>query len=206
MMDTNDLCLEGIAAVYFDAFGTLIGYGGRRLNPYRRLLAADAPKPVGRLPFLMRNVGIDVFARELGLEAALPAMERELAEELTGLILYPEVEAVLDTLRQAGRKVAVCSNLAAAYGLAVRELIPGLDAYVLSFEVGAAKPDPAIYAAVCAALDCSPGEVLFTGDSPWCDEQGLRDFGMRAHGLDRERGQTLWDALAGNVATQRTGL
>ena len=205
-MGKIDLDLEGIAAVCFDAFGTLIGYGGRRLNPYRRLLASDSSKPVRRLPFLTRNVGIDVFARELGFEAALPAMERELAEELAGLILYPEVEAVLDTLRRTGRKVAVCSNLAAAYGPAVRELAPGLDAYVLSFEVGAAKPDPTIYATVCKALDCSPGEVLFTGDSPRCDEQGPRAFGMRAHGLDRERGQTLWDALAGKATTQGTGL
>jgi HAD superfamily hydrolase (TIGR01509 family) len=205
-MDKDDLDLEGIVAVCFDAFGTLIGYGGRRLNPYRRLLTGSESKSAGRLPFLTRNVGIDVFARELGLEAELPAMERELAEELAGLTLYPEVGAVLDTLRRAGRKVAVCSNLAAAYGPAVRELVPGLDAYVLSFEVGAAKPDPAIYATVCAALDCSPGEVLFTGDSPRCDEQGPRAFGMRAHGLDRERGQTLWGALAGKAATQRTGL
>lgn len=45
----------------------------------------------------MRNVGIEVFPQELGMETELPAMERELAEELTRLALHPEVEAVLDT-------------------------------------------------------------------------------------------------------------
>lgn len=194
-MGKDDLNLTGVSAVCFDAFGTLIGYGGRRLNPYRRLLAGGVSKPEVRLPFLTRNVGIDVFARELGLMVELPDMERELAEELAGLVLYPEVDAVLGALRQSGRKVAVCSNLAAAYGPAVRQLLPGLDAYVLSFEVGTAKPDSTIYEAVCAALDCSPGAVLFAGDSQRCDDLGPRAFGMTAHWLDRASGQTLWDVL-----------
>jgi len=120
----------------------------------------------------------------------------ELAEELAGLVLYPEVEAVLDTLRQVGRRVAVCSNLAASYGAAVRELLPGLDAYILSYEVGTAKPDPAIYEAVCSALERCSGEVLFIGDSQRCDLLGPQAFGMSAHWLDRASGQTLWDVLA----------
>lgn len=195
-MGKDDLNLKGVSAVCFDAFGTLIGYGGRRLNPYRRLLVGGLSKPAERLPFLTRNVNVGVFARELGLMAELPDMERELGDELSGLVLYPEVEAVLDALRQAGKKVAVCSNLAAAYGPAVRQLVPGLDAYILSFEVGVAKPDPAIYEAVCAALRCSPSEVLFIGDSQRCDDLGPRAFGMSAYWLDRADGQTLRDALA----------
>lgn len=202
-MGKDDLNLKGVSAVCFDAFGTLIGYRGRRLNPYRRLLAGGHSKPMERLPFLTRNVGIEVFARELGLMAELPDMERELAEELSGLVLYPEVEVVLDTLRQAGWKVAVCSNLAAAYGPAVRQLVPDLDAYILSFEVGVAKPDPAIYEAVCSALGCSPCEVLFVGDSQRCDDLGPRAFGMSAHWLDRASGQMLWDA--GVEALSATG-
>jgi hypothetical protein len=57
-------------------------------------------------------LGIGVFARELALMAELPAIEQELTEELAGLGLFPEVDQVLYTLRQAGKKVAVCSNLA----------------------------------------------------------------------------------------------
>jgi len=30
--------VQAISAVCFDAFGTLIRYGGRRINPYRQLL------------------------------------------------------------------------------------------------------------------------------------------------------------------------
>ncbi|WP_417277422.1 HAD family hydrolase [Castellaniella sp.] len=70
----------------------------------------------------------------------------------------------------------------------VRRRLPGLDAYILSFEVGVAKPDPAIYEAVCAALGCSPCEALFIGDSRRSDDLGPRAFGMPAHWLDRASG------------------
>lgn len=204
MMRNDDLGLTGISAVCFDAFGTLIDYGGQRLNPYRRLLRSTPAKQAERLSFLTRNVSIRVFADELGFEAELPAMEQELSEELAGLRLYPEVEGTLSALRHAGKKVAVCSNLAAAYGPTVRKLLPGLDAYVLSFECGVAKPDPAIYHAVCAALACSPSEVLFIGDSQRCDLHGPQAVGMSARWLDREHGQTLSSLLAIGRATPRS--
>lgn len=194
MCDDN-LSLGGTSAVCFDAFGTLINYVAR-LNPYRRLLVSETSTQAERMPFLTCNASMEAFARELGREAELPTMQRELAQELATLALYPEVEPVLHMLRQAGRKVAVCSNLAAAYGPAVRELLPGLDAYILSYEVGAAKPDPAIYKAVCATLRCRPGHALFIGDSQRCDLRGPQAVGMSTYWLDRASGQTLWDALA----------
>ena len=70
------------------------------------------------------------------------------------------------------------------------------DAVVISEEVGAAKPDPAIFQRVCNALGCAPGEVVFVGDSKRCDVDGPRAFGMQARHLDRRGGQTLLDVLA----------
>jgi HAD superfamily hydrolase (TIGR01509 family) len=192
----NNLGLTGISAVCFDAFGTLIEYGGPRLNPYRRLLERAPDKQTGRLSFLTRDVGVEVFAREWGLEDELPAIQRELSQELAGLRLYSEVDNTLHTLQRAGKRVAVCSNLAAAYGPTVRKLLPELDAHVLSFECGVAKPDPAIYHTVCTALRCSPGELLFIGDSQRCDLHGPQSVGMSACWLDREHGDTLLTALA----------
>ena len=93
----------------------------------------------------------------------------------------------------------MCSNLAAEYGPAVLGLLPDLDAYVLSYEVGLAKPDPAIFQHVCDALGCAPGEVVFVGDSVRCDVDGPRAFGMQARHLDRRAGQSLLDVLAGVV-------
>lgn len=147
-----------------------------------------------RLPFLTRNVPVEVFAKELGRLDALPDIRRDLASEIAGLRLFDEVPQTLRRLRDAGLRIAVCSNLAYEYGARVRELMPDVDAYVFSYEQGVAKPDPAIYAATCAALECAAAEVLFVGDSTRCDLKGPRAFGMRSAWLDREGGMTLLDA------------
>lgn len=86
--------------------------------------------------------------------------------------LFNEVPEALAMGCRAGPRVAVCSNLAQAYGDVVRRLMPDIDAHIMSFEVGAAKPQPAIYSATCEALGRAPGEVVFVGDSQRCDLHG----------------------------------
>ncbi len=190
--------MQPIRAIAFDAFGTLIQYGVRRINPYLRLVGdTPASGKSEQLPFLTRNVSVEVFADELGQSHLIHVIRRELDEEIAALRLYPEVELTLRNLRASGKRIAVCSNLAYEYGAAVRQLLPGLDAHILSYEVGAAKPQPAIYATVCQALGCAPGEVAFVGDSKRCDFHGPQAFGMRARWLDRRGGQSLLDALKG---------
>ncbi len=180
-----------ISAVCFDVFGTLLTWRGRRINPYLRLAQNGQ-----RLPFMTRDVPIEVFAEELGLSHLMPIIQHELSEELQSLRLYPEVVQVIRQLRARGKRIGVCSNLAQAYGPAVRDLLPGLDGYIFSYEIGAAKPDPAIYQAVCEALGSRP---LFIGDSKRCDVHGPQNFGMQARLVDRSAGETLIDALAGVI-------
>lgn len=190
---------HGFKALVLDAFGTLIQYGPR-LTPYSRLVGARG-EGAARLPFLTRDVPVATFATELGLEHLLPDIEADLAEELAGLRLFPEVPQALEQSRAAGLRLAVCSNLAAEYGPAVLGLLPGLDAYILSYEVGLAKPDPAIFQRVCDTLGCAPGELVFVGDSKRCDVDGPRAFGMQARHLDRREGQSLLDVLADVLLT-----
>ena len=178
--------MQPIRAITFDAFGTVIQYA-QRLTPYGRLLARQG-EGAARLPFLTRDVPVATFAAELGLVDLLPDIEADLAEELAGLRLFPEVPQVLALARAAGLRLAVCSNLVAEYGPAVLGLL-------LSYAVGLAKPDPAIFQHVCDALSCAPGEVVFVGDSKRCDVDGPRAFGMQARHLDRRAGQSLLDAL-----------
>lgn len=104
---------------------------------------------------------------------------------------------MLGHLRTAGFRIAVCSNLAYEYGEPLRRLVPDLDAYVLSYEQGVAKPDPAIYQGTCEALDVEAHEVLFVGDSMRCDFTGPRAFGMQAKWLDRRSGMTLRECFGG---------
>lgn len=188
-----------IRALALDAFGTLIQYGPR-LAPYSRMVG-ERGEGAARLPFLTRDVPVATFATELGMEHLLPEIEADLAEELAGLRLFAEVPELLARARRAGLRLAVCSNLAAEYGPAVRGLLPGLDAYILSYEVGVAKPDPGIFQRVCETLGCAPGEVMFSGDSRRCDVDGPQAFGMQARHLDRRAGQSLLDVLADVLLT-----
>ena len=68
---------------------------------------------------------------------------------------YPEVPAVLERLRAGGARLAVVSQLgrlAARRPRAHRRCAPLVDAVVISAELGAAKPDPAIFRAALERL------------------------------------------------------
>ena len=62
----------------------------------------------------------------------------------------------------------------AAYGF--EDLV---DDIVYSHEAGLAKPDPRIYALVCARLNVSPGEMAFLDDTDLC-VAGAREAGIQA--------------------------
>ena len=179
--------MNDIDAVCFDAFGTLIHFTGRRVNPYRHLITATGEK----LPLLISNQSIDIFARQHGLDHLIPVMRKELENEISGLQLFNDVEDVIQQLRSCNKKIAVCSNLAAEYGPVVRTMLPDMDAYVFSFEVGEVKPAPAIYQSVCKSLNVKPSKILFVGDSKRCDFIGPANFGMKSFWLRRIKGQAL---------------
>lgn len=185
-----------IKAVCFDIFGTLISYPSRLPNPYRHLIASEKVRSQKRLPILTRNVGIDVFADELGLSHLMPTIQRELMQRISCFKPFADVDEALSRIRGLGVKVAVCSNLAQPYGNLVRQFLPEMDAYVLSYEVGFVKPDPQIYRLVCDTLELSPQEILFIGDSKRCDVRGPEAFGMNARWLDRGNGNTLLDVIS----------
>lgn len=69
-------------------------------------------------------------------------------------------------------------------------------AAVLSYPLGARKPEPLFYEVVLAATGCPAGQVLFAGDHPDNDvaapaRHGMRTALVRPHGL--RRGEVLPD-------------
>jgi HAD superfamily hydrolase (TIGR01509 family) len=85
-----------------------------------------------------------------------------------GWLPYADTEPTLRILHEAGVRIAVVSNIGfdirphfAAWGL--DRLV---DAFVLSYEVGRCKPDPAIFLRACAMLDTLPERALMVGDTP----------------------------------------
>ncbi|WBP93590.1 HAD-IA family hydrolase [Mycolicibacterium neoaurum] len=89
---------------------------------------------------------------------------------------YPDTAAVLNGLRGNGIKTAVVSNIAFDLRPALAAAGTGADEYVLSFEVGAVKPDPAIFSTALQQLGVDAEETLMVGDSEEADG-GAREVG-----------------------------
>jgi HAD superfamily hydrolase (TIGR01509 family) len=99
-----------------------------------------------------------------GLPEAL--YERLLTAE--GWLAYRDTRVTLAELHARGVPVAVVSNI----GFDIRPLVEALgfagyvDAYVLSYELGRCKPDPAVFVSACAAIGVDPEHTLMVGDTP----------------------------------------
>jgi HAD superfamily hydrolase (TIGR01493 family) len=111
---------------------------------------------------------------------------------------YPDTATALNGLRAAGIKTAVVSNIAFDLRPALAAAGTAADEYVLSFEVGAVKPDPAIFETALARLGVAPGDALMVGDSEEADG-GARALGCAFALVDplptAERPDGLIDAL-----------
>jgi HAD superfamily hydrolase (TIGR01509 family) len=85
-----------------------------------------------------------------------------------GWLPYADSAPTLRSLHDAGVKVGVVSNI----GFDIRPLFAAwgmedlIDAYILSFEVGRTKPDPAIFLHACGVLGVDPERTLMVGDTP----------------------------------------
>jgi HAD superfamily hydrolase (TIGR01509 family) len=88
---------------------------------------------------------------------------------------YPDTAAVLEALHEGGIRTAVVSNIAfdvrpafAALGAARH-----VDEFVLSFEVGVVKPDPAIFQTALTRLGVAAERAVMVGDSEEADGGAL---------------------------------
>lgn len=123
-----------------------------------------------------------------------PGLDRPLADALYDVMTdhwapYDDTLPTLDALRARGVRVGALSNI----GFDLRPLFERtgiaarLDALVLSYEVGVAKPDPAIFRHALDALGSGAEETLMVGDS-WQDDAGAAGIGVRTLVLPRTDG------------------
>jgi putative hydrolase of the HAD superfamily len=120
------------------------------------------------------------------------ARARALAEN--GVHLWDDSIPTLRELRRRGIRTAVVSNCDHATRPIVDDL--GLerevDAITLSFEVGAAKPDPGIYRAALEAVGAGPEEAVFVDDQAWycegAEALGILSFLIRRDDADPAEG------------------
>jgi putative hydrolase of the HAD superfamily len=112
----------------------------------------------------------DLAAREFGF--------------MTGHVrLHDDSLPVVRELRRRGVRTALVSNCSHNTTPVVERLglADEFDALILSFEVGARKPQPAIYTAALEALgDVVPPEAVFVDDQvPYCDGAAALGIGTR---------------------------
>ena len=84
-------------------------------------------------------------------------------------IPYPDTAEVFGALRAQGVKTAVVSNIAFDVRPAFASIGAQVDEFVLSFEVGAVKPDPAIFSTALQRLGVQAQEAVMVGDSEEAD-------------------------------------
>lgn len=101
--------------------------------------------------------------------------------------VYPDVRPALEHWRQLGIELGVLSNFdSRLYSvLQALELAEFFTSVTISTEVGAAKPDPQIFAVGLHKHNCTAEVAWHIGDSLKEDYQGAEAVGLRAIWLNR---------------------
>lgn len=192
MPEARDAWLAGAAA------GIGVDLGGDGAVPALAAELEAAGRPGGPYPsHVPEAVAADYAARDrdpaahragyIGLLSTVALPDPRLAAALYertlapgGWTVYPDAIPTLTALRARGILTAAVSNV----GFDLRPVLHGLgllehlDAVVLSHEVGAVKPEPAIFAAACTAVGVAPADALMVGDHAAADG-GAADAGIR---------------------------
>ena len=201
--------LEGVQACVFDAYGTLFDFAsaaarcpGVPEDRRQALIALWRDRQIqyawlrtleDRYADFWRVTGeaLDFALDSLGLA---PSLHERLMELYLGLDPFPEVPAVLATLRERSFRTAILSNgtLAMLEALVRRSGLEAmLDAVVSADAVGVFKTHPDVYQYALDSLDLPASAIAFQSSNAW-DAHGASDFGMRVvwcnrRGARRER-------------------
>ncbi len=147
-----------------------------------RSVGADSRHRIGRRRTRRARSQPEPFVRELSAALKLDITYPEFCDWWNGVFL-PETlvsEALLEDLRSRHRLLAL-SNTNPIHFAMLKEAYPLLrhfDGYVLSYEVGAAKPEAKIYREAIARAQCDPEECFFT------DDLAVNIEAARSHGMD----------------------
>ncbi|MBO0867487.1 MAG: HAD-IA family hydrolase [Micromonosporaceae bacterium] len=123
----------------------------------------------------LARAGLDRAGLDRGPDGSAASAAAQLPEALydrllvpDGWTLYPDTLPTLAALHRQRVPIAVVSNI----GFDIRPVAEALgfaryiDAFVLSYEVGRCKPDPAIFQHACTKLGVPPERALMVGDTP----------------------------------------
>jgi len=184
-VDSAATPLAGVAALFFDVFGTLVDWRSGVAREAERILGArghrldwsafagawrDEYQPgmeevrSGRIPFSKLDVlhrrNLERFLPRFGLRDLADDVLAELTLAWHRLDAWPEVPDALHRLRRLYRLAPVSNgNISLMADVARRN---GLwwDAILGAEVAGDYKPKPAVYRAACAAFDLAPEQCM----------------------------------------------
>ena len=180
-----------IRTFLFDLGNVLLDFSHERMFAQIAALSGRTPDDVRRV-LVDEQLGDEFESGRLTADDVHRELEQRLAARLDRTALSRAVGDIfesnadmlplLDSLRQSGRRLVLLSNTNALHIDWVRsrfDVLSRFDALVLSYEVGAMKPEDAIYEAALRAIDCEPAECFYTDDIPRYVDRG-RAFGLQA--------------------------
>ena len=133
-------------------------------------------------PFEKGEIAAEPFVRELSAALQLNCSYGEFCDWWSSVFLSHALvpEELLADLRKRHRVLAL-SNTNPIHFTMLKEAYPLLrhfDDFVLSYQVGAAKPEAKIYREAIARAQCSAAECFFT------DDMAINVEAARQHGMD----------------------
>lgn len=153
------------------------------LRAHRLAIAERHPEVAHDLTEVRRR-SLQVLTREYRLAPEVPDQATEVFRRARNKVHpYAEVVDALKTLRRRYVLAAVTN------GNAQVEYTPLADCFDFSFmaeQVGAAKPDPALFNAASQASGVPLRQTLHVGDDPLRDVEAARRAGMKAAWVNRE--------------------
>jgi epoxide hydrolase-like predicted phosphatase len=199
-----------IKAFLFDYDG-VITPGVDVALPSKRL-AANTGIPVEKASEVIKNIWADYstgkttasqvwkhIENELGL--TIPEDKRNIWHTWDELMPLPAMLELVKQLKDAGYPVGLVSNVFKDTADIIREHggYDGFDFLILSCEVGARKPDPAMYEAALAKLpSISPSEIVYLDDREQltlaASELGFQSIYVTDHQAAIKRAQELLGA------------
>ena len=112
-----------------------------------------------------RGCAIERAAQRTGIDVT--TVEQLFNAMLRSLVPVPDVLDLIEALRSAGNRLFVLSNFqraSLAYVEATYDIFALFDGRVVSCEVGACKPEPAIYRHLLTAFALDPAVTVFIDD------------------------------------------
>jgi FMN hydrolase / 5-amino-6-(5-phospho-D-ribitylamino)uracil phosphatase len=152
----------------------------------REQTAAAYPQMRHDFTFLRKQTLRD-HAREFGYAEAMAEEAFDAFIQARNEVdLYADVLPALEQLRTRYRLFTASNGNADLAQIGIAHFF---ERTIAARQVGALKPDPAIFHKVIEGTDLQAHEVVYVGDDPLLDVVGARGAGMQAIWIDRQGGE-----------------